>query len=194
MLVFFDLDGTLADFDKSITEHIRKMLPPGAQFSRIESEMTPEITAMYENVKRLPGFWRNLEVIEDGDELFEFFKHCKARLHILTRASRRNPQCWAEKVEWVNEHYPDTPITITTKKEVTRGDVLVDDMPSYLEAWLKKNPTSKALMPDQPWNQDFTHERCMRVESMTSEQLQQVAEFLGLDDVWNPEVFYDGGF
>lgn len=189
MLVFFDLDGTLADFDKAVTERIREMLPPGTQFSRIESEMTPEITAMYENIKRLPGFWRNLEVIQDGHRLFEFFKSCNARMHILTRASRRNPRCWAEKVEWVNEHYPDTPITITMKKEVTRGDVLVDDMPSYLEAWLKNNPTSKALMPDQPWNQDFAHERCMRVKDITFEKLKGVAKFLGLENHWNPNLF-----
>lgn len=77
------------------------------------------------------------------------------------------PESAAGKVEWCRNHLrflPRDSLVVTGRKELVRGDWLVDDRSSTLSAWLAANPDGRAACIAQPWNADCDP-RVLRAQS-----------------------------
>ena len=83
-------------------------------------------------------------------------------IHVLTKGPKSSPNAFTEKVCWCKQHMPGVPVTLTENKGLVYGRVLVDDWPSYVEAWLKFRARGLVIMPDRPWNQGFEHPNLVR--------------------------------
>jgi len=143
-LALIDMDGTLAAFDPAMRWELTRlndpsMLPPDA-FDYDAEDKYPHIAAQRALIKGKLGFWRGLHELPLGFKIAAALKLVGFKLHVCTRASKKYPQCWAEKVEWcraagawVEEELilGGAGITITTDKTIVHGDVLVDDWPPY---------------------------------------------------------------
>jgi 5'-nucleotidase len=152
-IALFDLDGTLANFDKSMSRELEKLRGPNED-PRLDDTMyedVPHIKARRLLIKSQPGFWRKLEPTAYCG-LFHMVKNHGYECYVLTKGPRKVPGAWSEKVEWVGEHFPGTRIIISEEKGLVYGRVLVDDWPPYVLSWLEWRPRGLVVMPAQPWN------------------------------------------
>ena len=178
-LALIDMDGTVADFDGAMKADLESLRSPGEDPTLDEQayEDIPHIQARRRLIKLTPGFWRNLKPIKLGFEVVDVLRVVGFEMHVLTKGPIRTPSAWEEKVEWVKQHLPDTPITITMKKQLVYGRALVDDWAPYFEPWLEVRPRGLVVAVAQPWNKDYApggvkeHPRVVRYDGTNHEEL-----------------------
>jgi hypothetical protein len=139
------------------------ILGPGKHPDWLEARMTL--------IKKQPGWWRNLPELPLGMELVGFLRDLNFSLHVLTKGPYNTTTAWTEKVDWVRKHIPDAQITITERKDLTYGLVLIDDFPGYVKPWLKHRPRGLVIMPAHPWNEDFSHPNVIRYTGTETEEV-----------------------
>jgi 5'(3')-deoxyribonucleotidase len=171
MVGLFDIDGTLADFNRTMDEAMRNLATPeevesGTYFPREQESEAPHIKTRRRLIKSQPGFWRNLPKMPLGFRLLEHATSLGFSIAILTKAPRRNFAAWSEKVEWCHLNLPmDRGITVNLveDKGLVYGRFLVDDYPPYIEKWLAWRPRGIVIMPEQPWNLTYRRDRVIPI-------------------------------
>lgn len=170
-IALVDMDGTLCDFDGAMKRDLGLLASPGEPVheGKDRKDWPPHIKARRNLIKRQPGWWRNLSVMQDGYVIVCAMRELGYRVHILTQGPRNTPSAWTEKVEWCQDVLgpvgDDYDITITRDKGIAYGRVLMDDWPEYGLRWLENRPRGLLLLPDRPWNQGFEHPNCVRMTS-----------------------------
>jgi len=112
-IIYFDMDGVLADFNKAVKERV-----------------TPELAVQYgENVDQIPGIFNDLEPVPGAIYAFkELSQHYDC--YILSTAPWGNPEAWMEKRLWVEKYLGEEGykrLILTHNKHLNRGDYLIDD-------------------------------------------------------------------
>jgi 5'-nucleotidase len=179
-LALVDLDGTLADFQGAMRRDLIALRAPEepGQIEWDDEHQPPHIKARWSMIKRQPDWWFNLEYMPSGQFLVEALKEAGFKLHILSRAPRKLPSAWEQKVRWVMKHVPDADLTLTPFKGNFYGKLLVDDWPDYVRPWLEHRPRGMVIMPDQPWNRTeemLEHPRIIRHEHGKNDAAVKVA-------------------
>lgn len=103
-ILYFDLDGVMADYDK-------------AKEGKTEEQRAE------------PGFFENLEPIDGAVEAFKQLSQYYD-CHFLTTAPWSNTNAGSEKRIWVEKHlgeYAFKKLTTTHHKGLLKGDYLIDD-------------------------------------------------------------------
>jgi 5'(3')-deoxyribonucleotidase len=158
-IALFDLDSTLADYDKSM--YRQQNLLKGPKEKRYSKESRIHRTSYLEARKKLiqssPGFWRNLEPLKLGFEVLEITTELGFENHILTKGPQNTNSAWTEKKEWCDEYVPGLDVHISQDKSMVYGKMLCDDWPEYFMAWLKFRPRGLVVCVEQPWNRDIKH-------------------------------------
>lgn len=176
MLALIDMDGTLCDFINTLNNRIKEFKQKEFAFMTEFSEEVEEEIALA--VRKEPGFWRTLPKIELGFKIVEMLKEIGYDLHVLTKGPYRSTNAWTEKVEWCREHLPGVPVTITEDKGIVYGKILVDDWPSYCEAWLKHRPRGIVIMPAHDYNEGFDKKYPGQVFRVTMDDLEGLRKVL----------------
>jgi 5'(3')-deoxyribonucleotidase len=155
-LALIDLDSTVADYDAAMKEEMLKLQAPEEPpyTGRYESDAAEPsyMEARRKLIQRKPGFWRNLKPLELGMDLIEEIRTVGFELHVLTKGPNSTPGAWGEKLDWVKEHLPGVPVTVTSDKSLVYGRILVDDYPPYFQKWLQVRPRGLVICVAQPWN------------------------------------------
>lgn len=112
-IVYFDMDGVLADFHKALEERV-----------------TPELAAQYgENLDEIPGIFNDLDPVPGAIFAFqELSRHYDC--YILSTAPWGNPEAWMEKRIWVEKHLGQDAykrLILSHNKHLNYGDYLIDD-------------------------------------------------------------------
>lgn len=112
-ILYFDMDGVLADFHKALKERV-----------------TPELALQYgENLDEIPGIFDNLDPVPGA--IFAFQELSKYYdCYILSTAPWGNPDAWKEKRLWVEKHlgeYGYKKLILSHNKHLNLGDYLIDD-------------------------------------------------------------------
>lgn len=163
LIALIDMDGTLCDYDGDMTAAMKLIAAP-SDVLHWHDEAPIYMIERKRLIQSLPGFWRNLSPLQVGVDVFEILRELEFKINVLTKGpSNRSVNAWSEKVEWCRRYLPGIPVTITEDKGLVYGKVLVDDWPSYIEAWLAWRPRGQVIMPDQPWNRNFEHPQVLRV-------------------------------
>lgn len=161
-IALFDMDGTLADYDKAMRRDMQRLQSPDEipyVGGRHEAEYMKNRMDL---IRQQPGWWRSLERYEPGFEILEAVLEADFQCHVLTKGPRRAKSAWTEKVQWCEENVRDTPVTVTEDKGLFYGKVLVDDWPEYVTRWLKWRTRGLVIMPAHPWNEDYEHPNVLR--------------------------------
>jgi 5'(3')-deoxyribonucleotidase len=109
-IVYLDMDGPLADFDKAIGEERNENGDPPEMFKK--------------------GFFRNLEVTPYAKMGVSLLLDCEdIDLYIASKPSTKNLYSATEKYEWIDEHFPELlkKVFLTCDKGKLIGDYLIDD-------------------------------------------------------------------
>ncbi len=118
-ILYFDLDGVMADFNKKLIE-INPNMP------HVDH---PDRKRAVDEAENTPKFYRSLEPIPGAIEAFKTLS-TKYENYILSTASWDNPCCWREKREWVEEHlgiYGWKKLILSHNKGLLIGKYLIDD-------------------------------------------------------------------
>lgn len=176
-VALIDLDNTLADYAAAMDRDMKKIMSPDEAIVGWHGDDVPAyITERKKLIQDQPGWWQNLAVLGLGMTLVAELGELGYRCMVLTKGpAKRNPGAWTEKVLWCREHVPMIPVTVTADKSLVYGTLLVDDFPEYIEAWLTNRPRGVVLMPAQPWNVDYRHERVLRVTFDNFKEASEVA-------------------
>jgi hypothetical protein len=125
-IVFVDLDGVLADFDKGVYELTGKLPSEQSQQN------------LWININRAKGFFEDLEWLEDGKKLWSFLIDSGFEPIILTgstnKKSSKEKQAWCEK----NLGADIRVICCKTKEKpqyCVEGSFLIDDRDKVKEEW-----------------------------------------------------------
>ena len=103
-----------------------------------------------------PGLFRNLPMMPGAKQTLETMKNRGWKIAIVTSlpVEKHHPgQVVQEKIEWIGEHLSgvveERDVIITHRKDLVRGDILVDDAPHNLETF-----PGKTIAFDRPWNRN----------------------------------------
>lgn len=111
-IVYVDMDGVVADFDKAFPAVAEKTWIEGSE-------------------KKVPeGFFLDLEPIEGAIEALPILAELGYELYFLSTPQWSNPNCWKEKRIWVEKHYGDLMfkrLILTHNKGLLLGSYLIDD-------------------------------------------------------------------
>ena len=172
----FDLDGSLADYDKAVLKGLLELNAPGEP--EIESVRAggkiPHIRARIDLISKQPGWWFNLEPITRGFQIVKLAKEIGFEIHILTQGPKTNALAWKEKVEWCQRHLgSEIEIHITRNKGLVYGKFLYDDYPAYMIKWLEHRPRGLGIMPVNVDNKNFSHPQVIRWDGSNLEAVTE---------------------
>ena len=165
-IALVDMDGTIADYDTGMRVGLEALRSPEETGPVVihgsKADMPEHYRARVKMVRNQAGWWKHLLILPDGFQIVEMLKNIGFEIHVLTKGPKSSPNAFTEKICWCKRHMPGVPVTLTENKGLVYGRVLVDDWPSYVEAWLKFRLRGLVVMPDRPWNQGFEHPNVVR--------------------------------
>ena len=113
-IIYIDLDGVIADFDKGKKEH-----PLG--------NVSPYIG----RPDKLPGVYKNLDPIQGAIESVNKLLKSKYKIYFLSTAPWDNPDAWTHKRLWIAKYFEEKLIKkkliLCHHKQLLMGDYLIDD-------------------------------------------------------------------
>jgi len=170
----FDMDGTLCDHDKDLLSSLNHLRSPSEE-EIVSLRDIPEYVRKRADLIRSSGdWWENLPKFQLGWDILNVARKLNYRLMILTQGPSDKPDSWSGKKRWIDEHLgQDTDITITRDKGLVYGKILVDDYPKYAERWLDWRERGLVIMPANPDNKDFVHERVIRYDGSNIEEVER---------------------
>jgi 5'(3')-deoxyribonucleotidase len=156
--IYLDMDGVVADWLAGATRIIGyELTDPNAMYCKED----------WDKLRSDKRIFRTLPKTADADQLVDLARRFRSELDynlaFLTAIPHNNdmPHCFQDKVEWVQQYYPDIPVLFGPySKDKYRhckpGDILVDDRADNCAAWSeaggraikvgKKNDLSTALV------------------------------------------------
>jgi 5'-nucleotidase len=111
-IVYIDMDGVVADFDKAFPAVAEKNWIDG------QNKVVPE------------NFFCELELIKGAKEGLQALDSLGYDLYFLSTPQWSNPNCWKEKRIWVELHFGELMfkrLILTHNKGLLKGDYLIDD-------------------------------------------------------------------
>jgi 5'(3')-deoxyribonucleotidase len=114
-LIYIDLDGVVADFEKGRSEHPLSTITP--------YKGRPD---------KLPGVYENLAPITGAIDAVNFLlKSEDYDVYFLSTAPWDNPEAWMHKRLWIAKHFDEKLIRkrliLCHHKQLLIGDFLIDD-------------------------------------------------------------------
>lgn len=162
-----DMDDSLFDWSGEIVRTLNEIASPNeetyTQDNWRERTKSPHVKNRVELIKSRPNFYKNLPILSDGLSVWEAARSIGYDCQILTKGPYFQSQGWTEKYDCIRKHLgAAVNVHIVMDKSLVYGAVLYDDSPEYMRAWLKRRPRGLGIMPEQPYNLDFSHSQVIK--------------------------------
>ncbi len=162
-LVYVDMDGVIADFNRGIHAIHNKPdiydLPKSRGIWHPETlwgDMTRE--EMWAPVHAdSHNFWAELHKTKEADAIIQMLEGVFGSIAILTTPSS-DPGCVSGKLEWIKKNFPqyENKVIFAESKYLISGKdrILVDDKDSNIREW--ETAGGEGILVPRPWNSGFT--------------------------------------
>jgi 5'-nucleotidase len=161
--ILVDMDSIVADFYFGVIDRYTQEtghVPPPEILGTWDAKF-PNGKDCYAYFKE-PGFFEGLKPIPGALEFLEAAKAAGHDVLILSAATLTHVP--TEKYKWFTQHLPSfsrQQIMFAARKDLVRGDVLIDDHGKNTGPWLKSHPGGTAIGIEYPYNvvvpDQFTH-------------------------------------
>ena len=139
--IYLDMDGVLADFESNAKRIIK---PVEGEIHKDSQSYWPR--DQWEQLLAYPHLYKMLDKMPKADDMVVLARRFRDELgwelRALTAIPRRNdiPFVFHDKIEWMQDFYPDIPVFFGPYSEDKHnfckvGDILVDDRPSNITEW-----------------------------------------------------------
>ena len=119
-LIFFDMDGVLADAE--------------AEMQKWSDKLGISVDELFKNkFYHIPGFQADIPPVEGAIDAFNRISK-KYEVYILTAPSWENPSCYTDKRLWVEKYLGEVAykrLIISSDKSLFTGRALIDDRLKY---------------------------------------------------------------
>lgn len=159
MILLFDVDGTVVNTPELWLNWISSKTKN--KFSRNNMKYYESFEEQFSKINTtidLYDFWRQSDLYDNLTPYKQsvlFYKELKKGKHQVLFVSHSNifPEHIRSKKAFLRKYFPDHDGFISTdKKEMVRGDVIVDDCPNHLFKYKERNPASVCLLSQQFYN------------------------------------------
>ena len=159
MILLFDVDGTVVNTPELWLNWISSKTKN--KFSRNNMKYYESFEEQFSKINTnidLYDFWRQSDLYDNLTPYKQsvlFYKELKKGKHQVLFVSHSNifPEHIRSKKAFLRKYFPDLDGFISTdKKEMVRGDVLVDDCPNHLLKYKEQNPASVCILSQQFYN------------------------------------------
>jgi len=177
-IALIDLDGTLCNYDFAMQRDLDSLLSPREKryVIGLHKKHPPYIVSRMDLIKSNGEWWENLPRFELGFDVLCLLKKYNFYISVLTQGPRSSPSAWSHKVLWCKKQIPEMDITITRRKSLVYGKILVDDYIPYIEQWLKSHPRGLVIMPAHEWNQNFVHPNVIRYDGNNLKEIERAVK------------------
>ena len=114
-IVYIDLDGVIADFERGRKEHPMGNINP-------YKGSPDKLPGIFENLELIKGAIKSVNILLDAPEYDVYF---------LSTAPWDNPEAWMHKRLWIDQHFETKKIRkrliLSHQKHLMIGDYLIDD-------------------------------------------------------------------
>lgn len=162
MILLFDQDGTIADFDPEFERRWSRFGVCDPVPARLRThhdyrtDYPEEHWGLIDELMAQEGFFLSLKPIPGAVEAVLALADEGHDIRICTTPIRDYRYCLAEKAQWIDQHlgpaFVDKMI-LTRDKTVVRGDLLIDDKPDIKGAC---RPEWRQVLVDQAYNKHRT--------------------------------------
>lgn len=146
-IVYIDMDGVLVDLVGWIKDNY---LPEYIEAAGIGNIVDNNAVAFYEAAP-----------IKGAVEAFiELCKNPELEVFILSTAPWANSESWKAKRVWVEEHlgpYATKKLILSHRKDLLRGDILIDDRPNNGAAEFEGELIKFGTKPFESWEEVLNH-------------------------------------
>jgi len=164
-IILIDMDGTIANFNKSILQKMDKkynILLSNGEITHFRIEKNFEKTHREEITEWIEekNFYLELEPFENSIKYIkEIFSHQDFDVFFCT-SPLLSTYCIPEKQEWIKKYFGEeylSKIIFSKDKTVVFGDILIDDKPSI--HGVNKTPSWEHVYFNQTYNEENSGRR-----------------------------------
>lgn len=203
MRILFDLDGTVAHFDRRFHGLHVELFPNLSGIPHYTEQMTfniwldrtPEEQDAIRTIMNYPGFYADLEVIEGSVEAVKEMEAAGHEVFFLSAPWITNPTCASDKYDWVEEVFGEgwgNKLILAKDKTVVSGDLLFDDKEPIPH---RERASWTQVYVDQPYNREAEG---LRILSWEPDQWKPILEQIeeekanaskyGMNDLLAPHI------
>lgn len=162
MRIAVDMDEVLAQFVKKVLDRWNR--ENGTSFKRenfqlwdMKATLGPEADVILKEWCGEDTFFRYLQPVPGAIKGFNSLIDAGHDVLVATAVLAHANYCYDDKRAWMRDQFPrwnmDNFIACARKGFID-ADILIDDGPHNIEAWLKAGKSGAVLL-DAPWNQSF---------------------------------------
>ena len=169
MRILIDMDGVLADFEKTLLETYRLKFPdkPYIRMEEIKSfhaeddyeKIEAGLKSIIRGICSSKGFYYSLQPISGGSEAVSEMNKLGNEIFICTSPLTEYENCILEKHQWVEKYLGRDwvkKIVMTKDKTIIKGDILIDDKPEIAGIDI---PSWEHILYSQPYNKNINKKR-----------------------------------
>ena len=192
----FDMDGVIVDFMKPVCEWLEIDETTLTEY-RLEKLFPGEGQAIL-NYYGKAGYFTDLKCYPGAKEFLDkLAQRDNCTLWFISKPSVSKPVTYADKIKWVDEHFPSMSnrTLLGQDKSLVHVDILIEDDPDNLQTSIAEH---KVLF-DQPWNRTCnSYKRVQDYDTLAahldflieaiektkiSQRIQYEYEFIQIDEV-----------
>lgn len=157
--IYLDCDGILGDFVKQLLREVKAVYDVDIDYEAITTfdiAQTPGFTPDMWSLCYEQEFVASMSLLPGAVEAVEELRKL-ADVHILTAPFDNAPYWMDERTRWLKKHFgfDKTHIHHSHRKDLFRGDFLLDDRAEHVESWVWND--GAAVLWDRPWNRAAKH-------------------------------------